>query len=235
METGADTADAKGEARVVPRRGRAGSVSKARAALQRDTWLVLKRCMDIAGATSALLIISPILLTTAAAVKLTSPGPVFFRQLRVGKDGKPFYMLKFRSMHKNAEAAQAELMKYNEASGPVFKIRDDPRITPVGRFIRKYSIDELPQLWHVLVGEMSLVGPRPPIPSEVADYEDWHRRRLEVKPGLTCIWQVCGRSDVSFDEWMRMDIEYIETRTLLLDIKLLLKTIPAVLGGRGAY
>jgi len=191
--------------------------------------------MDILGAVSALLLVGPILLISALAIKLTSPGPVFFRQLRVGKDGKAFYMLKFRSMYKGAEASQAELMQYNETSGPVFKMRNDPRVTPLGRLMRKSSIDELPQLWHVLTGEMSLVGPRPPLPSEVEHYEDWHRRRLEIKPGLTCIWQVCGRSDVSFDERMRMDIEYIEKRSLLLDIKLLLQTIPAVLGGRGAY
>ena len=203
--------------------------------MNRATYLFLKRCMDILGAVSALLIVSPILLASALAIKLTSPGPVFFRQLRVCKDGKAFYMLKFRSMYEGADASKAELMQYNETTGPVFKMRNDPRVTPLGRLMRKYSIDELPQLWHVLTGEMSLVGPRPPLPSEVEHYEDWHRRRLEIKPGLTCIWQVRGRSDTSFDEWMRMDIEYIEKRSLLLDIKLLLQTIPAVLGGRGAY
>ncbi|NLJ35481.1 MAG: sugar transferase [candidate division WS1 bacterium] len=198
-------------------------------------YLFAKRCMDVIGAATALLIISPLLLGVAVAIKLTSPGPVFYRQLRLGRDARPFYMLKFRSMRKDADAMRAQLAEFNEADGPVFKIRSDPRVTSVGRFIRKYSIDELPQLWHVLVGTMSLVGPRPPIPEEVASYEEWHKRRLTVKPGLTCIWQVQGRSDVSFDEWMRMDIEYIETRSLLLDIKLLLKTVPAVLGGRGAY
>jgi exopolysaccharide biosynthesis polyprenyl glycosylphosphotransferase len=198
-------------------------------------YLFAKRCMDIAGAALALLIVSPILLVVAVAIKLTSPGPVFFRQLRVGQNWKPFYMLKFRSMRRDAETMLGQLKQYNEADGPVFKIRSDPRITPVGRFIRKYSIDELPQLWHVLVGTMSLVGPRPPIPEETVHYEEWQKQRLVVKPGLTCIWQVAGRSDVTFEEWMRMDIEYIETRSILLDIKLLLKTIPAVLGGRGAY
>ncbi len=198
-------------------------------------YLVVKRCMDLVAALGGLVLVSPILLASAVAIKLTSRGPVLFRQLRVGKNGKTFYMLKLRSMRNNAEASQAELMQYNETTGPVFKMRNDPRVTPVGRFIRKYSIDELPQLWHVVTGEMSLVGPRPPLPSEVEHYEDWHRRRLEIKPGLTCIWQVCGRSDTTFDEWMRMDMEYIEKRSLLLDIKLLLQTIPAVLGGRGAY
>lgn len=203
--------------------------------LNGHAYLIAKRCMDVAGAALALLIVSPVLLGTTIAIKLTSPGPVFFRQLRLGKDGKPFYMLKFRSMRRDAEALREELEQYNEADGPVFKMRNDPRITPVGRFIRKYSIDELPQLWHVLLGTMSLVGPRPPIPEEAASYEDWQRRRLTIKPGLTCIWQVQGRSDVTFEEWMRMDIEYIETRSILLDIKLLLLTIPAVLAGRGAY
>ncbi len=205
------------------------------AVLKTCTYLFCKRCIDIVGAGIALLLIGWLGILTAIIIKLTSRGPVFYRQTRLGKDCMPFQMLKFRSMYEDADERRKALEEQNEADGPVFKIRNDPRITPIGRFIRKYSIDELPQLWHVLLGTMSLVGPRPPIPAEVENYEDWQLQRLTVKPGLTCIWQVSGRSDVGFDDWVRMDIEYIENRSLLLDIKLLLLTIPAVFGGRGAY
>lgn len=198
-------------------------------------YLAAKRIMDIVGAAAALLIAAPLMLPVALAIKLDSPGPVFFRQYRLGKDGRPFLFYKFRSMTVAAPDIRDSLLEQNEASGPVFKIRRDPRITRVGRIIRKCSIDELPQLMHVLTGEMSLVGPRPPIPAEVEHYEPWQTERLAVKPGLTCIWQVSGRSDVSFDDWVRLDIQYVRTRNLWLDIRLLLLTIPAVLTGRGAY
>lgn len=198
-------------------------------------YLVAKRIMDVVGAAAALLIAAPVMLPVALAIKLDSPGPVFFRQYRLGEDGRPFLFYKFRSMTAAAPDIRDSLIEQNEASGPVFKIRRDPRITRVGRVIRKFSIDELPQLFHVLTGRMSLVGPRPPIPAEVEHYEPWQTERLAVKPGLTCIWQVSGRSDIGFDDWVRLDIEYVRTRNLWLDIKLLLLTIPAVLTGRGAY
>lgn len=198
-------------------------------------YLVAKRIIDVVGAGAALLVAAPIMLPVALVIKLDSSGPVFFRQYRLGKDGRPFLFYKFRSMTVAAPDIRDSLLEQNEASGPVFKIRRDPRITRVGRIIRKCSIDELPQLLHVLTGKMSLVGPRPPIPAEVEHYEPWQTERLAVKPGLTCIWQVSGRSDISFDDWVRLDIQYVRTRNLWLDIKLLLLTIPAVLTGRGAY
>jgi lipopolysaccharide/colanic/teichoic acid biosynthesis glycosyltransferase len=167
-------------------------------------------------------------------VKFTSRGPVLFKQLRVGRHARPFNMLKFRSMIANAEELKAKLMARNEQAGPVFKITRDPRITAVGRFIRKYSIDELPQLLNVLRGEMSLVGPRPPVPSEVSKYEAWQRRRLSVRPGLTCVWQVSGRNQISFEEWMYLDMQYIDHWSLAQDVQLILKTVPIVLTGRGA-
>ena len=203
--------------------------------LGQKAYLITKRAIDIVAAAGALVLLAPLLGGVALAIKITSPGPVFFRQQRVGHHGRLFQMLKFRSMRQDADKLKEQLLAQNEATGPAFKMRHDPRITTVGRFIRKYSIDELPQLWHVLVGTMTLVGPRPVVPEEAADYLDWHRRRFEVKPGLTCIWQVQGRSDVTFDEWMRMDLEYVETRSMWLDLKLLVLTIPAVLTGRGAY
>jgi exopolysaccharide biosynthesis polyprenyl glycosylphosphotransferase len=196
---------------------------------------VVKRIIDVIVAFCGLVLAAPVLLVAAIAVKLDSPGPVLYRQPRLGKDGRPFVMLKLRSMTQDATQLQAALAHANEAIGPVFKIRSDPRITRVGRFIRKTSIDELPQLWHVLLGDMSLVGPRPPIPEEVARYEPWQRERLAVKPGLTCTWQVSGRSDIPFERWVQMDIDYIRHRNLWLDLKILLQTIPAVLSGRGAY
>ena len=167
-------------------------------------------------------------------MKLTSRGPVLFRQERVGLHGRTFGMLKFRSMVTNAEELKARLMAQNEMSGPVFKMKHDPRITRIGRFIRKYSIDELPQLLNVLRGDMSIVGPRPPVPSEVAKYEAWQRRRLSVRPGLTCVWQVSGRNQISFEEWMLLDMRYIDHWSLAQDFNLILKTVPVVLTGRGA-
>jgi exopolysaccharide biosynthesis polyprenyl glycosylphosphotransferase len=193
-----------------------------------------KRIFDIVASFSALVLLSPLLLVVATIIRLTSRGPVLFRQQRVGRHSKPFHMLKFRSMVVNAEELKAKLMAQNEQAGPVFKMRRDPRITRVGRFIRKFSIDELPQLLNVLRGEMSIVGPRPPVPSEVSRYEAWQRRRLSVRPGLTCVWQVSGRNEISFEEWMYLDMQYIDHWSLAQDFQLILKTLPVVLTGRGA-
>jgi len=197
--------------------------------------LLFKRGFDVISSTAAILLFSPVLLATALAVKLESPGPVFFRQTRVGKNGRPFQMYKFRSMLVDAEARLESLRAQNEASGPVFKMKNDPRVTRVGRFIRRTSIDELPQFLNVLSGEMSVVGPRPPVPAEVRQYQRWQRRRLSVKPGITCTWQVSGRSDVSFDQWMALDLEYIDNWSLWRDVQICFQTIPAVLTSRGAH
>jgi exopolysaccharide biosynthesis polyprenyl glycosylphosphotransferase len=194
----------------------------------------LKRAIDIAVSAVALGLLSPLLLGVAALVKLSSRGPILFKQARVGQHGRQFNMLKFRSMVVNAEELKARLLAQNEQNGPVFKMKSDPRITGIGRFIRKFSIDELPQLLNVLRGEMSLVGPRPPIPSEVAKYEAWQRRRLSVRPGLTCVWQVSGRNEISFEEWMYLDMQYIDHWSLQRDLELIAKTVPVVLTGRGA-
>ncbi|MDY7226013.1 exopolysaccharide biosynthesis polyisoprenyl-phosphate hexose-1-phosphate transferase EpsZ [Hyalangium sp. s54d21] len=196
--------------------------------------MAIKRLFDISASAAALLVLSPLLLAVALIIKVTSRGPVFFKQQRVGLHGKTFNMLKFRSMVVNAEELKAKLEAMNEQTGPVFKIKNDPRITPIGRFIRKYSIDELPQLLNVLRGEMSVVGPRPPLPKEVEKYAAWQRRRLSVRPGLTCIWQVSGRNQISFEEWMYLDMQYIDNWTLLTDFSLILKTVPVVITGNGA-
>jgi lipopolysaccharide/colanic/teichoic acid biosynthesis glycosyltransferase len=193
-----------------------------------------KRAIDIVGAAIGLLFLSPLFFVIAVAIKLTSRGPVFFRQKRSGLGGREFVMLKFRSMAADAEQRKSELMAMNEQDGPAFKISNDPRTTALGRFLRKTSIDELPQLWNVLRGEMSLVGPRPLPCDETAACRGWLRRRLDVTPGLTCIWQVQGRSKVSFSEWVRMDVQYIRSRSLGGDMKLLLQTVPAVVSRRGA-
>ncbi|MFH1998803.1 MAG: sugar transferase, partial [Planctomycetota bacterium] len=194
-----------------------------------------KRLIDILGASLALILFSPVMLIVAVAIKLTSRGPVIFKQQRVGRGGKPFIFYKFRSMVVDAEAQKGSLADLNEKDGPIFKIRNDPRITKVGRFIRKTSIDELPQLWNVLIGDMSLVGPRPPTIDEIPRYEAWQRRRLELTGGLTCLWQVSGRSNIGFEDWMRMDIEYMEKRSLLYDLSLLMRTPYEVITGRGAH
>jgi exopolysaccharide biosynthesis polyprenyl glycosylphosphotransferase len=197
--------------------------------------LMCKRLVDVVGAAVGLAVVGPLVMLPAAlAIKLTSPGPILFRQKRSGLHGRLFTMYKFRSMVDNAEMLRAELEAFNEMSGPVFKMATDPRITPVGAFLRKTSIDELPQLWNVLKGDMSLVGPRPPIPSEVDKYDPWHRRRLSMKPGLTCLWQVSGRNKIGFDQWMQLDLQYIDHWSLWLDFKILLRTIPTVLSGFGA-
>ncbi len=201
-----------------------------------SSWqLVCKRLIDIVGAGLGLVVLGPlVILPVAIGIKLTSPGPILFRQKRSGLHGRLFTMYKFRSMLSNAEMLRAELAAFNEMSGPVFKINDDPRVTPVGRFLRRTSIDELPQLWNVLKGEMSLVGPRPPIPSEVEQYDPWHRRRLSMKPGLTCLWQISGRNTVAFDQWMKLDLQYIDNWSLWLDLKIIARTVPIVLTGLGA-
>jgi exopolysaccharide biosynthesis polyprenyl glycosylphosphotransferase len=194
----------------------------------------IKRLFDIVASSAALTLLLPLFLGVAAIIKLTSAGPVLFKQERVGQHGRPFHMLKFRSMVVNAEELKARLVAQNEQAGPVFKMKRDPRVTWIGRFIRKFSIDELPQLINVLRGEMSIVGPRPPIPSEVAKYEAWQRRRLSVRPGLTCVWQVSGRNHISFETWMYLDMQYIDHWSLKEDFRLILKTVPVVLTGRGA-
>jgi exopolysaccharide biosynthesis polyprenyl glycosylphosphotransferase len=196
--------------------------------------LLVKRLIDASVSLAALIVLLPLMTIVAIVIKLTSPGPVFFSQCRVGMNQRQFRLYKFRSMVVDAEERKLELQHLNERDGPAFKIENDPRTTAIGRFIRKLSIDEVPQLLNVLSGEMSLVGPRPPLPDEVKKYEWLFRKRLSVKPGITCIWQISGRNSVSFEDWMEMDHEYIENWSLLLDIKILLKTVPAVLFGRGA-
>lgn len=195
------------------------------------TW---KRAIDVIGATLALVALSPLLVATAAAIKLTSPGPIIFRQRRDTLGGRQFMIYKFRTMSIDAEARKAELRKFSEQDGPAFKIANDPRVTPLGRFLRTTSIDELPQLFNVLAGDMTLVGPRAMDSRESNACEPWQRRRLDVTAGLTCIWQVRGRSAVSFAEWMRMDLTYIRSRSLPNDLKLIAETVPAVLLRRGA-
>ena len=197
--------------------------------------LGVRRVLDILLATAAVVVLSPLMLLVALAIKVTSPGgPIFYRQTRAGLRGRQFEVLKFRSMVPGAETLKPALEPYNEMDGPAFKIANDPRVTAIGAFLRRTSIDELPQLWNVLRGNMSWVGPRPVPVEEAARYEPWQRRRLSMKPGLTCLWQVSGRNELSFDEWMRLDLEYIDNWSLWLDAKILLKTIPAVLSGRGA-
>jgi exopolysaccharide biosynthesis polyprenyl glycosylphosphotransferase len=194
----------------------------------------LKRLFDIVASALALWLLLPVFVMVMAIIKLTSRGPIFFKQARVGLHGRAFNMLKFRSMVAGAEALKRSLAALNEQSGPVFKMRNDPRVTRFGRFIRKYSIDELPQLINVLRGDMSMVGPRPPIPEELEKYEPWQRRRLSVRPGLTCIWQVSGRNQISFEDWMVLDMQYIDHWSLGRDFNLIFRTIPVVLTGRGA-
>ncbi|MBM4267330.1 MAG: sugar transferase [Deltaproteobacteria bacterium] len=197
---------------------------------------LLKRLLDVGGAIALLIVLLPFFGLVALLIRLDSPGAVLFEQQRVGRHGRLFRMYKFRSMYVDAEARKAALATDNEMQGGVtFKMKADPRITRVGRFIRRGSIDELPQLWNVLRGEMSLVGPRPPLPSEVAEYSIEDRRRLDVVPGITCIWQVSGRSEIPFERQVELDVAYIESQSIRLDLLLLLKTVPAVLLGRGAY
>ena len=196
---------------------------------------ICKRIIDIIGAGLGLILLSPIIAIVACAVKFTSKGPVFFSQKRVGKNGELFEMYKFRSMVVNAEELKENLEEQNEMSGPMFKIKDDPRITKVGKFIRKTSIDELPQLWNVLKGDMSLVGPRPSLPKEVEQFDNWMFKRLSVRPGLTCYWQVSGRNNIDFEDWMKLDVKYVEERNLWIDIKLIFKTVFVLFGDKNAH
>jgi exopolysaccharide biosynthesis polyprenyl glycosylphosphotransferase len=222
-------------------RGSSGG-HRARLLLKKWAWVVviggsrlLKALFDLMVGLAMLIIAAPLLITVAILIKLDSPGPVFFSQIRVGRQGRLFTMYKFRTMRTDAEKIKQQLMDQNETGGVIFKMKRDPRITRVGRVLRKLSIDELPQIANVLKGEMSIVGPRPPVPSEVAEYSPADRRRLEAKPGLTCLWQVSGRSDIPFEGQVRLDVEYIETRSFWRDLWILFRTVPAVLLGRGAY
>jgi lipopolysaccharide/colanic/teichoic acid biosynthesis glycosyltransferase len=194
-----------------------------------------KRTLDLVLTSIALILLVPVFPLIALAVVLSSPGPVLYRSTRLGKGGKPFTFLKFRSMVADAHQHQQNLRHLNEVDGPVFKLSNDPRVTAVGGFLRRTSLDELPQLFNVLKGDMTLVGPRPPIPEEVEKYEPWQRRRLDVTPGITCLWQISGRSRLGFNEWMRLDLQYIQHRSFRLDFMILLRTIPAVLSRDGAY
>ncbi|MDI6858530.1 MAG: exopolysaccharide biosynthesis polyprenyl glycosylphosphotransferase [Dehalococcoidia bacterium] len=197
--------------------------------------LALKRAMDIAVATVLLAILAPLFLLLALVVKLTSPGPILYRWRVVGRGGRYFTGYKFRTMVQDADRMKSDLLAHNEMIGPAFKMKNDPRVTPVGRFLRRRSLDELPQLWSVLKGDMSLVGPRPALQEDYERFTDWQKLRVAVKPGITCLWQVSGRNRISdFDEWVRLDLKYIEEWSLWLDITILLKTIPAVISGRGA-
>ena len=200
---------------------------------QNDYLLLVKNGIDLVLACVLLVLAAPLLALIALLVKTTSKGPIVFKQIRCGLGGREFVFYKFRSMVENAEATRSRLQHLNEMSGPVFKIGKDPRCTPVGRFLRKFSLDELPQLINILKGDMSFVGPRPPLPGEVENYQRWQRRRLRMKPGLTCLWQVRGRNEIDFDEWMKLDLQYIDDWSLLLDVKIALKTIPIVLLGKG--
>ena len=204
-------------------------------------WLIggahaIKRTLDIVGSLTALFLLSPLFAAIALLIKLEDRGPVLFPQTRVGRHGREFRMFKFRSMRIDAEAQLKQLLAKNQhATGVTFKLKDDPRITRIGRVIRKFSFDELPQFYNVLIGDMSLVGPRPPVPREVAKYSLADRRRLAIKPGITCIWQISGRAEIDFPGQVQLDVRYIESRSLWQDIKILCKTVPAVLSGTGAY
>lgn len=196
---------------------------------------IFKRMLDIFGAIMGIVILSPILLVVAILIKLESKGKVLFTQKRVGLNRKEFKIYKFRSMVSNAEDLRINLEEKNEMSGPMFKMKNDPRITKVGKFIRKTSIDELPQLINVLKGDMSLVGPRPSLPSEVMNFEPWMLKRLEIKPGLTCYWQVSGRNSIGFEEWMKLDVKYVDEMSIWTDVKLIFKTLLVLFGDRNAY
>ncbi|MBI4566103.1 MAG: sugar transferase [Planctomycetes bacterium] len=200
-----------------------------------EAQLALKRVIDVVGAAALLVALSPALLLLGLLVALESPGGAIFRQQRAGMNGRRFTLYKFRTMERDAPLKRAGLESRNELDGPAFKIKDDPRVTTVGRFLRRTSLDELPQLWNVFKGDMSLVGPRPLPDYEVEKFQPWHRRRMNMRPGITCLWQISGRNEIRFDEWMRLDLEYIDRWSIWLDVVILLKTLPAVLRGRGAY
>ncbi|AAT61146.1 MULTISPECIES: sugar transferase [Bacillus cereus group] len=202
----------------------------------RKGYILAKRCLDFVGALCGLIFLFPVFFIVAVLIKYEDPnGPVFFKQIRVGKNGRDFYMYKFRSMVTDAEERLEDLLHQNEVSGAMFKMKDDPRVTKIGKFIRRTSIDELPQLINVLKGEMSLVGPRPPLPREVQEYTNYDRQRLMVKPGCTGIWQISGRSSLSFTEMVELDIEYIINRSLILDLKIIIKTVRVMLFDKNAY
>ncbi len=198
------------------------------------SYFFIKRIIDLVFSILGIILLSPIMLITAIAIKIESKGPVIFSQIRVGKDGKHFKMYKFRSMVQNAEELKEKLLSQNEMSGPMFKMKEDPRITKVGKFIRKTSIDELPQLFNVIKGDMSLVGPRPNLPKEVAQFSEYHKLKLKAKPGLTCYWQVMGRNSIGFEEWMELDIKYIRERSIWLDLKLIFRTFFVLFGDKNA-
>lgn len=202
----------------------------------RKGYILAKRCIDFVGALCGLIVLFPVFFIVAVLIKYEDPkGPVFFKQIRMGKNGRDFYMYKFRSMVTDAEKRLEDLLHQNEVSGAMFKMKDDPRVTKIGKFIRRTSIDELPQLINVLKGEMSLVGPRPPLPREVQEYTNYDRQRLMVKPGCTGIWQISGRSSLSFTEMVELDIEYIINRNLILDLKIIIKTVRVMLFDKNAY
>jgi lipopolysaccharide/colanic/teichoic acid biosynthesis glycosyltransferase len=216
---------------ALPRSVGAGTVHINNSAV----YAVTKRAFDLVVGTVILILLIPILPLIAVMIKLDTRGPVFFKQDRVGEGGRLFKFYKFRSMIHAADKSKASLVELNEQDGPIFKIRSDPRITSVGRFLRRSSLDEIPQIFNVLKGDMSVVGPRPPLPSEVVNYQPWHMGRLAVKPGITCLWQISGRSQIGFNEWMRLDMEYLKTRSFRTDLLIFLKTIPAVIARKGAY
>lgn len=197
-------------------------------------YFFIKRLIDLVLSILGIILLSPIMLITAIAIKIESKGPIIFSQVRVGKDGKHFKMYKFRSMVQNAEELKEKLLSKNEMSGPMFKMKEDPRVTKVGKFIRKTSIDELPQLFNVIKGDMSLVGPRPNLPKEVAQFSEYHKLKLKAKPGLTCYWQVMGRSSIGFEQWMELDIKYIRERSIWVDIKLIFRTFFVLFGDKNA-
>ncbi len=199
------------------------------------SWYAIKRVMDIATASVLLAVSAPVLLVAVAGIILVSPGSPIFSQERVGLDGRRFRMFKLRTMVDGAHLHHERLKAYSEVDGPVFKMRNDPRLHPLGAPLRRWSIDELPNLVNVLLGDMSIVGPRPPLPSEVAHYDDFAMRRLTVKPGITCLWQISGRSTISFDRWMELDNAYVDHWSPWLDLQILVRTIPAVLSGKGAH
>ncbi|MBD8069405.1 sugar transferase [Bacillus sp. PS06] len=203
---------------------------------EKRIYLFLKRVIDLVGSIVGILIVSPILIFVSLLIKIEDPsGPILFSQTRVGKNGKEFTMYKFRSMVTDAEKRIEDLLKYNEVSGAMFKMKEDPRVTKIGKFIRKTSIDELPQLWNVLIGDMSLVGPRPPLPREVLEYTKYDSQRLIVTPGCTGFWQVNGRNSVGFNEMVELDLEYIRNRSVFVDIKILFKTVKVLFGSKDAF
>lgn len=202
---------------------------------KRAVYKLIKRLMDVLLSAAALLVLSPVFLITAVVIKCEDRGPVFFVQQRAGKDMKPFSIYKFRSMYVNADEKMAEMMKHNEQTGHAFKIKDDPRITRVGKVIRRFSIDELPQLINIIKGDMSIVGPRPILTFQMEACSPYERQRLVVKPGLTCYWQIGGRADVTWEEWVELDLDYIEDMGLWTDLKMILRTVPVVFSGDGAY